>query len=84
VAEKKTKRVLFSVNYYEQGVVKYAAGSHYPVTEETARRIIAGDAEEVEVTMAPDVADAQAEAAKAAEAEAKAAEQITLDRGTAA
>lgn len=65
----KVARVLFNTNYYELGVVKYAKGEHYPVTPETRTRMLAGDAEEVQVDMDPKEASAETKAAADALAE---------------
>lgn len=60
----KVQRVLFNTNYYESGVAKYEKGKHYPVTAETETRILAGNAEKVEVDMSRELAaDEQAAAA---------------------
>ncbi len=63
MATKKVQRVLFSTNYYESGAIKYQAGYHYPVTDETKTRILAGDADYTTVDMDPDVAAAEQTAA---------------------
>lgn len=55
----KIKRVLFNQNFYEVGEVKYAAGQHYPVNEETARCVVAGTADNVEVDMKIDAIEAK-------------------------
>src|SRR5260221_8659654 len=49
----KVARILFNTNYYELGEVKYAKGQHYPPTPETRTRVLAGDAEEIQVDMDP-------------------------------
>lgn len=49
----KVKRILFNTNYYELGEVKYAKGTHYPVTDETQTRVKAGDAEPIDIDMDP-------------------------------
>ena len=77
----KVDRVRFNVNYYELGQVKYAAGTHYPVTEETKTRVAAGDAEQISVDMDPDIAAAEE---TAAEAEVAAERQATLEAETGA
>lgn len=58
----KTTRILFGVNFYEVGEVKYAAGQHYPVTEETSRNVLAGFAEQIEVDMKGDLSAEKANA----------------------
>ena len=62
----KVQRVMFKADYYELGAVKYAKGQHYPVTDETNTRALAGDAELVDIEMGKDAAVAQQAAADAA------------------
>lgn len=73
---KKTQRVLFSTNYYDLGKVKYQAGYHYPVTDETKTRILAGDASMIDVDMDPAAASAEQ---AAADAELAAERKATTD-----
>lgn len=80
----KVQRVLFNTNYYESGVAKYEKGKHYPATQETETRILAGDAEKVEVDMARDAAaeeQAGAEAKLAAERKATSGAEAAAARG---
>jgi len=60
---KKVTRILFNVNFYDRGEVKYAAGKHYPVTAQTQSCVLAGSAEEVQVDMPAEQAAAETEAA---------------------
>jgi hypothetical protein len=59
----KVKRHQFVTNFYDNGRVLYQAGEHYPITPETASRLAAGDAKEVEVEVDPEEHEAQAKAA---------------------
>jgi hypothetical protein len=60
----KVQRALFNTSYYESGAAKYEKGKHYPVTEETKTRALAGDAEIVEVEMQRDAATEEQAAAQ--------------------
>jgi hypothetical protein len=60
----KMNRVFFNTNYYDLGEVKFQKGYHYPVTDETKTRILAGDAEMRQVDMDPEVAKTEQAAAQ--------------------
>lgn len=62
----KRKRHQFHSTFYDAGVPKYVKGQHYPITDETASQVIAGNAVEVEVEVDADEHAEQATAAKAA------------------
>lgn len=62
---KQVTRIKFLVNYYDRGEVKYAAGQHYPVTDQTETCVLAGHAEEVKVDMPTDQAKSEAKEAAA-------------------
>ena len=58
------KKIKYGVDFYVGGELKYAAGSHYPVTEETALHAAQGHAEEVEhEEVKPEVKKEKAKAA---------------------
>lgn len=61
----KVERAHFHVNFYERGQVKYAAGKHYPVTDETKSRAVAGDAEIKSIEVDADEHEAELAAAHA-------------------
>ena len=67
----KTKLALYRETFYDVGAVKYAAGQHYPLTEETERHIAGGVAELVDIDI--DAEKAQKLALKAREASDRAA-----------
>ena len=56
----------FLVDFFEGGLLKYAAGQHYPVSDETKRLAALGHAEEVSVEVTPERAQKLAEKARAA------------------
>lgn len=60
----------FTTNVFEAGVVKYAAGKHYRIDQDTARQIALGVAEKVDVPV--DLDRAEKLAVKAREAQEKA------------
>jgi len=49
---KKVKRILFNTTFFDSGLPKWAAGQHYPVTEDTQRQVAAGIASEITVDLA--------------------------------
>lgn len=80
----KVQRVLFNTNYYESGVAKFEKGKHYPVTDETKTRILAGDAELADVDMSREAAaeeQAAAQAKRAAELDATTKAEAAAARG---
>lgn len=79
----------FRVTYYDAGEIKFEAGQHYPLNEETERQIAAGNAELVEVDIDAEKAQklaikaraaADRAAAAAAEAEALAAAAVEAQK----
>lgn len=62
----KVQRAKFNATYFEQGVPKYKADEHYPVTDEVKTRVAAGDAEIVTLEMESDQHEAEHAAATAA------------------
>ena len=62
----KVQRVMFKTSFFDNGVAKYEAGKHYPVTRETRARVLSGDdhAEYVEIEMDKGVAARELAAAE--------------------
>jgi len=70
--------IKFNQDFFESGAVKYAAGSRYPVTEETSRQIAMGIAEEVSIKSTNILPD-PVESNEQANADTPAAEPATAD-----